>query len=251
MSRESTYDAIRAALQAQYDVLITAFADLDPGGPTDCRGWTVADLETHVAQTARSLTRIAAEGLGKDGGRAGAHRPPTGGLDAWARQLPALAGEFDQLARGERLPLAPQARAVTEALREPPGDTVVHQLTGTHTLKDASLFRLVEGVVHGLDVAVAPDPQALKVVVRELARALADRHPGRTVEVRVPPYTAVQCLPGPPHTRGTPSNVVEVEPVAFVRLCAGRERWADAVREGRVRASGERSDLSALLPLLR
>jgi hypothetical protein len=140
--------------------------------------------------------------------------------------------------------------AALHALDSHPAETVVHQLTGDHTLRDAAVFRVIEAVVHGLDVGIEPERSALKLVVKELADALAQRHPGRSVEVRVPPYAAVQCLTGPRHTRGTPPNVVETDPVSFVRLAAGRERWADLAADGRVRASGERSDLSGLLPLL-
>lgn len=114
---------------------------------------------------------------------------------------------------------------------------------------EATVEGLVDAVLAMRRLAEVPVRPALKVVVRELARRLADRHPGRTVEVRVPPYAAVQCLSGPRHTRGTPPNVVEADPLAFVDLCAGLLAWPDAVRDGRVRASGERSDLSGLLPL--
>jgi Bacterial SCP ortholog len=79
---------------------------------------------------------------------------------------------------------------------------------------------------------------------------LADRAPGRAVEVRVPPYAAVQCIEGPRHTRGTPSNVVETDPLTWLALATGRSGWAQAVATGKVRASGPRADLSAWLPLL-
>ena len=115
---------------------------------------------------------------------------------------------------------------------------------------DAVLLRLIQAVVHGLDLGIAPDGSALGMVVRELARLFAEQHPGRSVELRIPPYAAVQCLDGPRHTRGTPPNVVEADAVAWVRLCAGREQWDDLVRTGRVTASGERSDLAPFLPLL-
>ena len=108
---------------------------------------------------------------------------------------------------------------------------------------------LVAAVVAARRRGEQPERSALKLAVRELCRTLAEAHPGRTVEVRVPPYAAVQCLAGPRHTRGTPANVVEAEPVAWVDLCAGLLPWPDAVRDGRLRASGERSDLSLLLPL--
>ncbi|MCW2667367.1 MAG: hypothetical protein JWN57_2329 [Frankiales bacterium] len=90
----------------------------------------------------------------------------------------------------------------------------------------------------------------LALAVRGLAERLAEWAPGHHVELRVPPYTAVQCVAGPRHTRGTPPNVVEADPVAFVQLCAGRLGWPDAVADGRVRTWGDRADLSPWLPLL-
>jgi hypothetical protein len=95
--------------------------------------------------------------------------------------------------------------------------------------------------------AGAPDPVALKDLVRRTARDFAATHPGRSVELRVPPYVAVQCLAGPRHTRGTPPNVVETDGMTWLGLCCGRVAWAEAVRDGRVFASGERADLSELL----
>ncbi len=96
----------------------------------------------------------------------------------------------------------------------------------------------------------APTGAELKDVVKALAKAFATAHPGRSVEVRIPPYTAVQCVAGPRHTRGTPPNVVETDPATWLALCTGTLAWAVAVRDGRVRASGERSDLSGFLPLV-
>ncbi len=90
---------------------------------------------------------------------------------------------------------------------------------------------------------------ALRIAVRTLADDLAEAHPGRSVEVRVPPFAAVQCITGPRHTRGTPPNVVETDPATFVGLACGFVSWSDAVEDGRVSASGERADLSAFLPL--
>ena len=94
------------------------------------------------------------------------------------------------------------------------------------------------------------DKPDLALAVRGLAQRLAEVAPGRHVELRVPPYTAVQCVEGPRHTRGTPPNVVEADPVAFVELCAGQLSWPDATRDGRVRTWGDRADLSPWLPLL-
>jgi hypothetical protein len=85
--------------------------------------------------------------------------------------------------------------------------------------------------------------------VRWTLEELAARHPGHTCEVRVPPFGVVQCLSGPRHTRGTPPNVVETDATTWLRLVTGMDTWADAVRSGRLAASGERADLSAVLPL--
>lgn len=90
----------------------------------------------------------------------------------------------------------------------------------------------------------------LRVAVRYTLEELAERAPGRSVEVRVPPAGAVQVIAGPRHTRGTPTNVVETDPQTWLALATGRLAWVDAVAAGRVRASGARADLGALLPLL-
>ena len=92
-------------------------------------------------------------------------------------------------------------------------------------------------------------PEDLRLLTKHFLAELALRAPGRSVEVRVPPYGVVQCVPGARHTRGTPPAVVETDPLTWVLLATGRLAWAEASRTGRVTASGERSDLSALLPL--
>jgi hypothetical protein len=86
--------------------------------------------------------------------------------------------------------------------------------------------------------------------VRLLAELLAAEAPGRSVEVRVPPFVAVQAVAGPRHTRGTPPNVVETDPTTWLRLTTGRISFAEAARTGAVNATGPRSDLSAHLPLI-
>ncbi|VVJ23140.1 Uncharacterised protein [Amycolatopsis camponoti] len=99
----------------------------------------------------------------------------------------------------------------------------------------------------------APDPARpeLAAAVRLSLRALAADAPGRTVEVRVPPFAAVQCVDGPRHTRGTPPNVIETDPRTWLELATGRLDWTTAVADGRVSASGTRADLSHWLPILR
>jgi hypothetical protein len=100
-----------------------------------------------------------------------------------------------------------------------------------------------------LAAAEPPDPTEIPAAVRSTLGWLAQQHPGRSVEIRVPPHGAVQAVPGPRHTRGTPPNVVETDPSTWLGLVVGRVSWPDAVADGRVRASGTRADLSALLPL--
>jgi hypothetical protein len=90
----------------------------------------------------------------------------------------------------------------------------------------------------------------LKIAVRHLLQLLTVRHPGHALEVRVPPIAAVQCLEGPRHTRGTPPNVVETDPLTWVRLATGRLEWGAAVASAAVQASGARADLADYLPII-
>lgn len=96
-----------------------------------------------------------------------------------------------------------------------------------------------------------PARDELARAVRVSLRELAKRAPGATVEVRVPPFAAVQCVAGPRHTRGTPSNVIETDPRTWLQLATGRLTWTQALAEGRATASGQRADLSPYLPLAR
>lgn len=108
----------------------------------------------------------------------------------------------------------------------------------------------VSAVLSALDGGQQPQREALRLAVRYLLDLLAAAVPGRAVEVRVPPFAAVQCVEGPRHTRGTPPNVVETDPATWIRLATGRLGWAEATAAGHVRASGPRADLSRHLPVL-
>jgi len=105
-------------------------------------------------------------------------------------------------------------------------------------------------VLRALDAGADPEPDDRRIAARYLLYTLAARHPGCVLEVRIPPVAAVQCLPGPVHTRGTPPNVVETDPLTWIRLAAGRLDWVGAVRSGAVHASGPRADLAAYLPVV-
>jgi hypothetical protein len=89
----------------------------------------------------------------------------------------------------------------------------------------------------------------LKRLTKHYLAALAAKAPGHSVEVRVPPYGAIQAVEGGRHTRGTPRAVVETDPETWIALARGELAWTEAVDSGRVRASGERTDLSPYLPL--
>ncbi len=93
------------------------------------------------------------------------------------------------------------------------------------------------------------DRQTTATAVRFTLEELAARAPGRSVEVRVPPFGVVQCVAGPRHARGTPPNVVETDPATWLTLATGGGAWVDALAAGRVSASGQRADLSDHLPL--
>ncbi|WHM37580.1 maleylpyruvate isomerase family mycothiol-dependent enzyme [Streptomyces sp. BPTC-684] len=253
--RTRSYDPgkTRAAVLAQFAHVREAVARLAPDvleRPTRLAGWTVYDLAAHLARAVDVVARNLAEPAPAPGRpeitlpdwpfatAAAAVRTPDAQLD-----LAALYA--DVAARtGRLLPGAEDTRLVRTAL-------------GTMTLADHLVTRTVELCVHtddlndavpGLDIPY--ERQALAACTRLLADALAVKAPGGSVEVRIPPYAVVQCVEGPKHTRGTPPNVVETDPLTWIRLAAGRRAWADERDGGRVSASGERADLSALLPVL-
>lgn len=114
-------------------------------------------------------------------------------------------------------------------LRPAPADQVV-----------AALARLDTG---------ADTPADLRLLCKHFLAVLAERAPGRSVEVRVPPYAAVQVVEGVRHTRGTPPAVVETDIETWLAVATGRTTWHEAVAAGRVLASGERTDLTPYLPL--
>jgi hypothetical protein len=100
----------------------------------------------------------------------------------------------------------------------------------------------------------APEPPRadLAAAVRLTVRTLAQEAPGASVELRVPPFGAVQCIAGPRHTRGNPPNVVQTDPRTWLLLATGRLQWTDAARSGKLHASGTRAgEVSNHLPLLR
>ena len=144
--------------------------------------------------------------------------------------------------------------AATTHLPAPPAAV----LLGDTVVRTADLVRLLtvdqvlcaEDLRHELPTLKVPRA-ALAQAVRMLAEVMRTRHPGGSIEIRVPPFAAIQCGdPGEPrHTRGTPPNVVECQPLTFIRLCRGHDTFAAARHRNELTASGTRADISAWLPL--
>ncbi len=226
--------------------------------PTRLGDWTVAELVAHLGRNPSHIGRLLESS-----------EEPAGGPETVAEYYdfgPQGNAQIAERARRESAGHSPaELRA---AVHKQTADAVrllatVDDATllpvnrrGTMRLDDYLVTRCLEGCVHGIDLAAATgielrlDRGALAVTARTLARILASRAPGRSVELRVPPYVAVQCISGPRHTSGTPPNVVETDPVTWLELATGRLAWVDARADGRVSASGERADLSGYLPVL-
>ncbi|MGV9989343.1 sterol carrier family protein [Streptomyces sp. NPDC003374] len=258
--RTRTYDParIRAAVLAQLGNVRQAVDTLTPGQfglPTRLEGWTVRELVAHIAMAVTAVGRALAlpEPARQDAVLLDwpfATAADSGAIDAFTRRLVREQPDAGAL-------LADAARDLAARLDEHPGTRLLATSAGAVPLTDYLVTRTVELVVHTDDLNAAvpglevpQDRQALAACTRLLADALAVKAPGGSTEVRVPPYAVVQCVEGPRHTRGTPPNVVETDPLTFVRLATGRLAWRDAVRDAVVRASGERADLGGLLPLM-
>ncbi|MFI9549463.1 sterol carrier family protein [Streptomyces sp. NPDC052016] len=258
--RTRTYDSarIRAAVLAQLGHVGEAVRGLTPERlalPTRLGEWSVRDLVAHIG--------MAVTAVGRSLDLPEPVRQDATILD-WPFATGAHSSAIDEFTRGiaERHPdldayLSGVARDLVERLDAHPGTRLLATNAGAMSLDEYLVTRTVELVVHtddlnaavpGLDVPF--ERQALAAATRLLADVLAVRAPGGATEVRVPPYAVVQCVEGPRHTRGTPPNVVETDPLTWVRLATGRLVWKDAVEEAKVSASGERADLSALLPLM-
>ncbi|GAA3373004.1 maleylpyruvate isomerase family mycothiol-dependent enzyme [Streptomyces sannanensis] len=256
--RTRRYDSakIRAAVLAQFEHVRAAVLTLTPEQlalPTRLGGWTVRDLATHLTVAVESISR-----------NIDRPEPPKQEvtLMEWPFATAAVAGKV----RDDTRKIAAEweldelytrvAARIAERLPATPDQRLIQARVGAMPLGDFLVTRTVELVVHtddlnaatGLDIPF--DRQALAACTRLLADALAVKAPGGAVEVRIPPYAVVQCVEGPRHTRGTPPNVVETDPLTWIRLATGRTEWAAALDEARVSASGERADLSGLLPVM-
>lgn len=240
--------------------VLPSLTPADLGRSSVLPGWSVRDLVAHLVVVADSVRHLEAlpahagvlsisEYLAGYAARA---ERITGLTHEAAAELPDLPAAYDE-----------RWDDALSRLRSLQGTDKVLARRGAARLGDFAATRIIEMVVHADDLArsldngvaegrgVAPLPRAApRLVARVLLDVLAARHPGQAVEVRVPLVAAVQCLPGPRHTRGTPGNVVECDQQTWTRLAAGRLTWDDAVHGGLVTASGQRADLSGAVPLL-
>lgn len=226
----------------------------DPHRPTRLPGWQVTELAEHVAQTGTVLLGALARDRPAErpltvGAYLHSYADVAQGIDAGVHKLSARGRPLVEVAAGLRVVAEEVAAAVRDLGH---ADPVVRGARGPIRAGDLFRTRVLELVVHALDVDDGPtlDRQALGGTVRLLAEVLAEQHPGRNLEVRVPPFAAVQVGEGPAHTRGTPPNVVEAQPETFVAVAAGRRSFTDAVAAGEITASGARADLTPYLPLL-
>ena len=250
-------DEALARFRAQGEHLVRSFAGLADEAfllPTVLPDWDVRMLLAHLV--------LVYEGAGRGLDRASAERAVQ--VAAYVRRY---RRDVDQIAAstavvaGDHGPaeLVAALRVAVAALPDQLGTRrTVLGGRGPISARDWMRTRVVEAVVHADDLnrslhrpeAVTIDTDALATAVRTLAEILAAQAPGRSVEVRVPPLIAVQAVPGPRHTRGTPPNVVETDPLTWLRLATGRRAFVAAVAAGEVRASGNRADLTGYLPLL-
>ena len=236
-TRRYRTDQLVPVLDACVDVVgadLERLGDADLAQPSVLPGWTVRELVAHLVVVADSIRHL--EPL-----------PANAGVLSLSEYLAGYAERADRISGLTQ-------EAAVELTDLPAGyherwDDAMHRLEtiagadkvlarrGAARLADLVVTRIVELVVHADDlsrsvphVAMSPMPSAATTVVaRALLDVLAVRQPGRSLEVRVPPAAAVQCMPGPRHARGTPPGVVETDPQTWIRLATGRIRWADSV----------------------
>ncbi|MEW1719528.1 sterol carrier family protein [Streptomyces sp. NPDC093109] len=264
--RPRVYDSAktRAAVLAQFRHVRDAVDAMTPAQlalPSGLGEWTVRELAAHVAMGVESVSLYLEQPVRSEAAVV-AEAGPVIVLAEWPFVTARYAGPIAENVTAYATTAPPgellgRAAERIEALLPAADDrqTLVTRV-GAMRLADYLVTRTVELTVHTDDLnraaglSIPFDRQALAAATRLLADALAVKAPGASTEVRVPPYAVVQCVEGPRHTRGTPPNVVETDPLTWLRLATGRTAWAEALDTARVSASGERADLSGLLPLM-
>ncbi|MFD7897454.1 sterol carrier family protein [Streptomyces sp. NPDC059743] len=276
--RTRSYDSakIRAAVLAQFGNVREAVVGLTAEQlalPTALGDWTVRELVSHLAMAVESVNRTI-ELSAELSTQQPATTPVTTSIPTaftpvlpllrWPFVTADLAPDISRDVKAVAASASPDelfertAGRIAALLPATPDDRVITTRVGAMRLGDFLVTRTVELIVHTNDLnravaglGVPYDRQALAACTRLLADALAVKAPGASTEVRIPPYAVVQCVEGPRHTRGTPPNVVETDPLTWIRLATGRTTWREALDAAHVSASGERADLGGLLPLMR
>lgn len=263
-SRERRRAQAAERLLAQADAVAAWYDERsadDLAAPTILSGWDVRDLGAHCLVVLTGLTSAL--------GRPSVSRPLP--QHVYLTAYREFAAQIEKEAQDRAVGTPDLSTALRTAVTELgvrlgcPWPEVVTGPRGPVRADDFVTSRVIDLVVHSDDLGrsgppgPAIDRQALAAATRGAAAVLADRYPGATIEVRMPPAAAVQCgvapvgpssgYDGSTHTRGTPPNVVEMAPMIFLRLATGRLSWASALLDASVRASGAHADLSALLPL--
>jgi len=226
------------------------------GAPSALAGWDLRTLLGHVVLVRRGLiARIATRSTDPAVPAAQYVQRYSRDVAQIAARTAEAAGDRSAMELLDELREVASVRACADGVSD---RTVLVGGRGPITALDWVVTRVLDLVVHCDDFSRSlpgRDPvrlqrRALATAVRSLAEFLAAQAPGHSVEVRVPPFIAVQAIEGPRHTRGTPPNVVETDPLTWLRLATGRVAFADEVASARVRASGLRADLSPHLPVL-
>jgi uncharacterized protein (TIGR03083 family) len=243
---------VRQAVVEEWRLHVDYAAALTPeelAAPSELEGWDVRTLVGHVAYTVHSVQTWSAL--------------PVAGVEAevfdWMTGTPTAATAVDAVTRelvAEGVVIGDEVVEAEKVMARYGDEEPIAMRFGGMRFDDFLVSRIVEAVVHGDDLERSTgrefrhDREALAITVRQLADAMAAKAPGNAVELRVPPFAAVQCVEGPRHTRGTPPNVVEMAPKTWLRLAAGRVAWEQTVADGLVSASGSRADLREFLPLM-
>ncbi|MFI9783326.1 sterol carrier family protein [Kitasatospora sp. NPDC051984] len=266
-AKPRTYDPVkvRAALTGQLDAIAAVVRALDDEQlalPTRLDGWRVRELVAHLGMVASWVPLHLHDPLPPQSPItplywASKTRTAAAAINSTAVELVAeqFAGDAAQVSGELDRQFGELWKTLDSDEGRDPGRVILMRF-GPMLLADFLVTRLVETVVHADDLADAlgidafpHDRFALASATRLLADAFAAQVPGGAVELRIPPHAVVQAVEGPRHTRGTPPNVVETDPLSWIRLATGRLAWPDAL-DATLTASGERSDLSGYLPVL-
>ena len=111
-------------------------------------------------------------------------------------------------------------------------------------------LRALKDLLNGYEINQEVNKTIEQTAVKFCLQLLHEKAPGNSVEVRIPPYAAVQVIPGISHKRGTPPAVIEMTARIWIELAIGKIDWITTKTSGAISASGERADLSAFLPLI-